>query len=83
MAKKNRAQTGSAHARSHYFPISPDELRTDLTNARIAGTRDIAEVLVADVSARIVKLRMVEDIEEFASNLEMHRFVEGNYFRYS
>ena len=81
MAQKNWAQAGSAHARSHHFPRSPDDLCTDLTNARIAGARHIAEVVVADVSAWVVKLRMVEDVEEFASNLEMDRFVEGNYLR--
>jgi hypothetical protein len=63
--------------------ISPDELCTDLTNARIAGTRDVTEVAAADASARVVKLRVIEDIEEFTSDLEMHCFIEGNDLRYS
>lgn len=60
------------------FHRSPDELRTDLPDARIAGTRDVPEGFVADVPARVDKLRVVEDVEEFASNLEMRCFSDGN-----
>jgi hypothetical protein len=28
-------------------------------------------------------LRMIEDVEEFTSNLEMHCFIDRNYLRYS
>lgn len=62
---------------------SPDKLRTDLPNARVAGTGDVAEVAVADVSGRVVKLRMIEDVEEFTSNLEVHCFIDGNHLRYA
>ncbi len=61
----------------------PDEFRTDLPNARIARTRDVTEVVAADVPAGIVKLRMVEDVEEFTSNLEMHCFIDWNHLGYS
>src|SRR5882672_9712190 len=46
---------------------SPDELRTDLSNARIVGIRDVAEAAAADVPARIYELRMVEYVEEFSA----------------
>jgi hypothetical protein len=62
---------------------SPDEFRTDLPNARITGTRDVTEIFAANVPAGIVKLRMIEDVEEFTSNLEMHCFIEWNHLRYA
>ena len=71
-------------ARSRYAaPRSPDEFRTDLPNARIVGTRDISEVATADISAWVVKLRVIEDVEEFTSNLEMHCFIDRNHLRYT
>jgi len=60
---------------------SPDELRTDLSNARIAGIRDISEAAAADVPARIRELCMVENVEEFAANLERHGFPNRNDLR--
>src|SRR5580704_3790024 len=63
--------------------ISPDKFRTDLTNARIAGTRNVTEGAAANVSGRVVKLCVVEDVEEFTSNLEVHRFIEWNHLRHA
>lgn len=54
----------------HYVSASPDELRTDLPDARVAGVGDISEASAADIPARIHELRMVENIEEFTPNLE-------------
>ena len=61
----------------------PDEFRADLPNAWIAGTRDVTEILAANVPAGVAKLRMIEDIEEFTSNLEVHCFIDGNHLRYA
>jgi hypothetical protein len=57
------------------FPIllavnSPDELPTELPDAHGTGTGDVSEAATADVAARIIELRMVEYVEEFAPNLE-------------
>ena len=59
------------------FATSPDEFRTDLPNARSIRTRNIAEVLAANAPAGVVKLRMIEDVEEFTPNLEVHSFISG------
>jgi len=48
----------------------PNELPTDLSNARVAGIRDVSEAAAADVPAWIHELRMVEYVEEFTANLE-------------
>ena len=66
-----------------YVRASPDELRTDLTDARIARIRDISEAAAADVPARIRELRMVEYVEEFTPELQGHCFGNGNNLRYS
>lgn len=58
--------------------ISPDKFRTDLTDARIARTRDSTEVAVTDVPGRVFKLRVIEDVEEFTSDFEMHCLIDGN-----
>ena len=67
----------------NFATASPDEFRADLPNTWIAGTRDVTEIVAADVPTRVVKLRVVEDVEEFTSNLEMHCFIEGNHLRYA
>ena len=67
----------------NFATTSPDEFRTDLPNARIARTRDVTEILAANVPAGVDKLRMIEDVEEFPSNLEVHCFIEWNHLRYA
>ena len=67
----------------NFATASPDEFCTDLPNARITRIRDISEAVAADVPARIHELRVVENVEEFAANLEKHRFRNGNDLRYS
>ena len=67
----------------NFATASPDEFCTDLPNARITRIRDISEAVAADVPARIHELRVVENVEEFAANLEKHRFPNGNDLRYS
>ena len=59
-----------------YHPKSPDELRTDLPNAWITGIGDVSKVSAADIPARIQELRVVENVEEFAPNLERFRFCD-------
>ena len=48
----------------------PVELRADLADARIARIADDSEVRIGDVPARILKLRMVEDVEKFDTEIE-------------
>src|SRR5579872_97700 len=78
--KNRRGQFGLALILT---PVLPDEFRTNLTNTGITRTRDIAEVSVADVPGRVVELSVIEDIEEFTPNLEMHRFGDRNDLRYA
>ena len=49
---------------------SPEELQTDLTDARGLGIGNISEAPTGNIPARIHELRMVEDIEEFTPKLE-------------
>jgi hypothetical protein len=55
----------------------PEELRADLADARIAGLGHVSEAPVANVPAGILELGVVENIEEFTSNLEGHLFSDG------
>src|SRR5258706_3947802 len=59
----------------------PDKLRARSSNGWIAVAADDPEVPAADVPARIVELRVVEDVEEFSSNLEGHRFSDDGPLR--
>ena len=52
------------------FAKSPIELGAKLTDARIARIRDDSEAVAADVSAGILELRVVEDVEEFDPDIE-------------
>ena len=61
----------------------PDEFRTDLPNAWIARTRDVTKILAANVPAGVGKLRVIEDVEEFTSNLEVHCFIDWNHLGYA
>lgn len=63
--------------------VSPDEFPTELPDARRLRVRDITEAGIADVAGRVHELRMVEYIEEFSSNLDRHRFLDGEYLRRS
>lgn len=59
----------------------PNELRTELSDARSSRIGDISEAAAADVPTRIHELRMVENVEEFGANLERHGFSNGNDLR--
>jgi hypothetical protein len=68
-SKKNCGR--GVETRPHdYVSASPDELRTDLPDARVASIGDVSETSAADIPARIRELRVVENIEEFTPNLE-------------
>jgi hypothetical protein len=43
----------------------PVEFRAHLPDSRIAGLGDNSELRASDVASRILKLRMVKDIEKF------------------
>jgi hypothetical protein len=67
---------------SHYGSrrfLLPDELRAELPDAHGTGTGDISEAATADVTARVIELRVVEYIEEFTPNLERLRFRDWDY----
>src|SRR5215467_11448089 len=48
----------------------PVELKAKLSNPRRTGTANNPERRIADVSAGIHKLRVVEDVEKFHTNIE-------------
>ncbi len=78
-SKKGTASEPAVPFSKNSATTSPDELGTHLPNSRIAGTRDVTEILAADIPAGVVKLGMIEDVEEFTSNLEMHCFIDWNH----
>src|ERR1700730_3436426 len=59
------------------FAKSPIEFGAELTDARIARFADDSEAAVADISGSILKLRVVEDVEEF--NPEIERVILMNH----
>ena len=81
--KKGTASDPAVPMLKNLATASPDELRTDLPNARSTRTRNIAEGGAANVPGGIVKLRMIEDVEEFTPNLEVHCFIDWNHLRYT
>src|SRR5450755_1353625 len=82
-SKKGTASEPAVPMLTNFATPSPDELRTDLPNPRIARTRNVAEGGAANVPGGIAKLRMIEDVEEFTPNLEVHCFIEWNHLRYA
>ena len=52
------------------FAVLPVEFRADLTNAWIARIGHDSETRIADVPVRIHKLRVVEDVEKFNTEIE-------------
>jgi hypothetical protein len=80
-SKKGTASEPAVPMLKNSATALPDEFRTHLTNSRIAGTRDVPEICAANVPRGIVELRVIEDVEEFTSNLEMHCFIEWNHLR--
>ena len=57
-----------------YVLASPDELCTNLPDARVTSTGDVPEARAVDIPARIRELRLVENVEDFAPNLERFGF---------
>jgi len=62
---------------------SPNELRAELTDARVTRAGDLSKVRATDVAIRIHELRVVEYVEEFSTDLERHGFPDGDDLRYS
>ncbi len=55
--------------------VLPVELCADLANARVARARDYPKsTAVVDVAARVIELRVVENVEEFDTNIKRNRF---------
>jgi hypothetical protein len=57
----------------------PDELRAELPDAHGAGTGYLSEGITANITARIIELRVVEYVEKFTPNLERLRFRDRDY----
>jgi acetyl-CoA carboxylase alpha subunit len=62
---------------------SPDELRAELSDARVTSVRNLPKIRTADVATRIHKLRVIEYVEELSADLERLGFRDGNDLRYS
>lgn len=83
-----RAESGGAPrerpmGRRACFEVLPVEFRADLTNTRIARIRDDREVVASDVSARINKLRVVEDVEEFETEIESEFLIDRGVLQHA
>src|SRR5712692_3371013 len=63
--------------------LLPVELRADLPDARIVRAVDQTKSAAADVAARTVELRVIENVEELSSNLEGHRFGDSSSLRHA
>ena len=57
--------------------ISPDKFGAELPDARVTRVRDNSKVAV-DIPTRVYELRMIEDVEEFTTELESSRFRDLN-----
>ena len=85
ICRKIAGEAGNRLARVWVRPLPvtgqrlPVELRADLADARIARIADDSEVRIGDVAARVLELRVVEDVEEFTPNLERLRFRDRDY----
>ena len=58
----------------------PVEFRADLPNARVARVGDYSKVRAGDISARIYKLRVVENVEEFETQIERESLIYRGSF---
>ena len=65
------------------FAVLPVEFRADLTDARIARIGDDCEVGAGDVPARISKLRVVEDVEEFEPEIESESLIDRGVLQHA
>ena len=63
--------------------VLPVELRADLPDASIVRAVDQTESAAADVAVWIVELSVIENVEEFSSNLECHRFGDSRSLRHA
>src|SRR5271165_54462 len=61
----------------------PVEFRAYLTDARIARVGDDSEVAAGDVAARISKLRVVEDVEEFEPEIESESLIDRRMLQHA
>ncbi len=55
---------------------SERKLQGHLPDAGIARVSNLAEVTTIDVTARILKLGVIEDIENFCAKLQRHPFAD-------
>src|SRR2546430_6773828 len=61
----------------------PEEFCADLPNTRIARAGHNSEVRAVDVSRRILKLRVVEDVEKFETQIESEILLDCGPLQYS
>ena len=60
------------------YAKSPDELRADLPDARVAGVGNLSKIRTADVPTRIYELCVVKYVEEFTADLKRLGFGNRN-----
>ena len=65
-----KGRHGSGRPLKTFSDYLPDEFCTDLPNAHRTGTGDASKARVANVTAWIIELRVIEDVEEFTPDLE-------------
>ena len=61
----------------------PVEFRADLTNAWIARIGHDSETRIADVPVRIHKLRVVEDVEKFKTEIESESLIDRGMLQHA
>src|SRR2546430_13520162 len=61
----------------------PEEFCADLPNTRIARAGHNSKVRAVDVSRRILKLRVVEDVEKFETQIESEILLDCGPLQYS
>src|SRR5215469_3874533 len=76
LARREKGGESRADSHSTRYLASllrlPVELEADLANAWVACASDDSEVRAVDVARRVIKLSMVENIEEFEAQIKCH-----------
>ena len=83
-----RAESGGLQGKARWDSAPalrwlPVEFRADLTDARIARIGNDCEVVAGDVPARINKLGVVEDVEEFETEIERESLVDRSMLQHA
>jgi hypothetical protein len=60
--------------------VLPGELHTELTDSGRAGAGDDTKIIAAKITARIIELCVIEDVEELGAELDIHGFGNTSVF---